>query len=829
MPNTVALGERGPGVFSLGESQVITIAGAVLPVENLSVVALGEPLEDNWAIGKGLDRESTEASVPGQEGELRCLALPLSGQCASKGKLAADTQGTSLNDVDTCACAAIGEGATSKPRHSLGHSAQGHKIRCLLPLDGMPMTGDQGKSTELDESILSRESTTDTFLRSRDGDTFLRTRDAFHAQNELKSLTAQLSDIRFASLRNSEDERLKDVIHSLSSRTTTADCLNNEDLHSVVVSNDLGPHVALFNWDLRNGKPTIELHAQSKPACEVAKPLLDSTYAATITGSRETLQNLALLSVLTTRCGSASFFATELESFLHLLYDTSGLSLCLGKWERSFEEEEEEEEAGIWKGLDRASKSLEGMNPSTQPDAENETVGEDWSGDRETEGNRLLVKSRKHLAKAAWSEAQKYAEEALVIFLSLGLEDEQAAASICMQQALQRAAGKGSTLIDLLGASSWAARCVFFLGGQKQLRSRALQHVYDFIFLASFVVGAAFCFGNFVVQWTPPDHVWSNAITIYLNFVACHAWLFWRGFLDQAQVERFIRSFFLTTDDPTSKSIRRSTQCFFILTLCLQVVLTIVGVLAFAQPACDYCTTRCAAGSECSFALAHNVVLWISIPIQVSTMLAAINLAFVTCVLHGIDMERVIDFIANPQAPTLDMLEGTKKKSNWNARKSAVLETCYSLVECAQDRLTYSCERWFVMWIHLFLFSCLQCTVSLYHISEEAADELEWDRARVFQLLADMFHLSLGSLGVLVAVLLPMTVTPKFTQAPGEIMRRLRRRGYPVQDIAEMMSFLRSRLPGFTMMGESISAPVLVKGSAVLLIGIPLYLQWGSV
>lgn len=420
--------------------------------------------------------------------------------------------------------------------------------------------------------------------------------------------------------------------------------------------------------------------------------------------------------------------------------------------------------------------------------------------------------------------AEKHARNAITLYGRLERREEEASAHIALQMALQMKEERGKTILDLFGSLSWIVSFVLFAGGMAQFETLAFQRVYDALFVMSFVICDASCVVNYMTSQSPPFYdVQSELLTIYFHVVGLHAWLFWRGFVHHPQVERLVRSFFLEGSEEFRQLFATRVQKLFTTLLVLQVILTGVGYVAFPQPAYMHHATlkdereSAVPSFDETYSLSHSIIMWFVIPQHIPTVLASLGLFFLINMLHNMDMQRSLQLMSEASLNELSQGLGRQRKDE----HSSAADTCYRIVEAAQERLEYSCSRWQLLWLHMLLFGLLEAISCVLHL-RDAMGEV-WDVDKILLHFTDFFHGCFGFGAIFAMWLTPALLTNTFTKAPTGIARILAQKGISTQILGPTVSLCSARVQGFKVMGEANAPAMVIKLAAFLLVAMPLY------
>lgn len=406
------------------------------------------------------------------------------------------------------------------------------------------------------------------------------------------------------------------------------------------------------------------------------------------------------------------------------------------------------------------------------------------------------------------------------------------------------------TVVDHLTRWSKFATLAFFLGGFYSFKSIRLQRLYLWSFVLSFFLCFGSCTYNLHLQTAPFYDMRTMAITAYFHVFGLHSWLFWRGFVRHRDCVSFVETFSVPVghgdDDYSQKQFQRPASVledqlkplvFFIkasgvVIVSAQLLFVGLGYVVFPFQALEFfmeqgnSTQSRFAGGDKGFALSHAILMWLSIPQHVPTVLSCLGLFSVITKLHVLDAERTLDVIGDPSA---QLVSADQSNGKCEVSMNAEVEVACTCLERCQLRLEHTCEcvKW--LWVHQIVYALVQLLVVSVNLrSVEFSNVWVWPKQTWMRVLHDLWHAGVGCVLVCSALVVPGSTTWHFQNIPRYCVKALRERGWSIQQVAPNCEYFKMVFVGFIIFDTPITSSLVRQFSSAVAVLIGFYISVGG-
>eukprot|EP00930_Biecheleria_cincta_P084931 TRINITY_DN7435_c0_g1_i1.p1 TRINITY_DN7435_c0_g1~~TRINITY_DN7435_c0_g1_i1.p1 ORF type:complete len:514 (+),score=62.26 TRINITY_DN7435_c0_g1_i1:19-1560(+) len=367
------------------------------------------------------------------------------------------------------------------------------------------------------------------------------------------------------------------------------------------------------------------------------------------------------------------------------------------------------------------------------------------------------------------------------------------------------------TVVDHLAEWSQFATLAFFLGGFYNFKSVKLQRLYLWSFVLSFSLCFVSCTYNLHLKTAPFYDMRTMVITAYFHVFGLHSWLFWRGFVRHPDCVRFVETFSVPLQhadgDCGTRQFERSAS---------HLADQLKPLMFFIK---GNSTQSSFTRGDKGFALSHAILMWLSIPQHVPTVLSSMGLFSVITKLHVLDAERTLDVIGDPSAQLVNV-------DHSKISMDAEVEVACTCLERCQLRLDHTCESVTWLWIHQIAYALVQLLfVSINLQKVDASNVWNWPKHTWMRLLHDIWHAGVGFVLVGSALLVPGSTTFHFQNIPRYCVKALRERGWSIQQVAPNCEYFKMVFVGFIIFDTPITSSLVRQFASAVAVLIGLYVS----
>ena len=377
-----------------------------------------------------------------------------------------------------------------------------------------------------------------------------------------------------------------------------------------------------------------------------------------------------------------------------------------------------------------------------------------------------------------------------------------------------------NNVIEFLQSRSRSASWALFLGGFGRMRIAGAQRVYDFIFVSSFIMCWASCLANMFAK-TPPYYHWTvEFATVYFHICGLHLWVFWRDFVGEGHLSIILKSSVLRKDEQLWLTSNRVAR----VVLVVQIIVIVLGFIAFPQPAIEYYLSDKEGSQLASFSVLHAVLMWLAIPQHVATVVSSLVLYSFVCKLHMVDMDNLGAVLWDQNLPLFkERLDRTIEGLSEHSKKKVLEITCVA-VEAIQERLSHTCRRVVFAWCHQTVYAII--VLCMVH-SHMIASAFQWEngeesavtrRELIFNLVYNIWHGLIGLLMFITALVIPAMVTGHFMHTPRRVFMGLRMRGFDIHQMDTILQYLQGECVGYRVGYAQISQATIGQITSVITI-----------
>eukprot|EP00747_Dinoflagellata_sp_TGD_P057975 gnl/TRDRNA2_/TRDRNA2_150900_c1_seq2.p1 gnl/TRDRNA2_/TRDRNA2_150900_c1~~gnl/TRDRNA2_/TRDRNA2_150900_c1_seq2.p1 ORF type:complete len:428 (+),score=33.29 gnl/TRDRNA2_/TRDRNA2_150900_c1_seq2:3-1286(+) len=354
--------------------------------------------------------------------------------------------------------------------------------------------------------------------------------------------------------------------------------------------------------------------------------------------------------------------------------------------------------------------------------------------------------------------------------------------------------------------NSKTAAWALFLGGFGRMQSKWAQKLYDFAFVASFLMCWASCLANLFVQAPPFFELTIDIATVYFHLCGLHLWVFWRSFLLDGHLNDVVRccEVYAPAEGKARQELAFISRVAARGMLVVQVAMIVLGFIVFPQPAIEhYLMEKSSATSV--FSAVHAILMWIAIPQHVATVVSSLTLYFIVGRLHMLDILTLSDIVWDQDLPLFEH-RADETSECYDAKVQSILLTTCEAVEGVQRRLGHTCRRMCLAWYHQVFYGVVvlavvheQMIVSVSSRGDTGQDEVDdWTvRQQLFRYLYAVWHGAMGSLIFFTALIMPAQITGRILDMPHKVFSGLRGHGISIQRMDSLLIYLQTNCVGY--------------------------------